>query len=84
MDSWHRLLIAAIVVVATLALAKLVDKALSRRELAPEVATKYRTVRRVVTTSIRVCWSFIGRSSEGAATAGCRVRPALSTRLFKR
>ena len=52
MDSWHRLLIAAIVVVATLALAKLVDKALSRRELAPEVATKYRTVRRVVTTSI--------------------------------
>jgi small-conductance mechanosensitive channel len=52
MDTWHRPLIAAIVVAATLLLAKLVDKALSRRELAPDVATKYRTVRRVVTTSI--------------------------------
>ena len=38
--------------VATLVLAKLVDKALSRRELAPEVATRYRTVRRVVMTTI--------------------------------
>jgi small-conductance mechanosensitive channel len=52
MDDWRRVLTAAIVVVATLVLAKLVDKALSRRELAPEVATKYRTVRRVVMTTI--------------------------------
>ena len=52
MHEWHRLLTAAIVVVATLVLAKLVDKALSRRELAPEAETRYRTVRRVVTTTI--------------------------------
>src|SRR5215470_3184844 len=52
MYNWHRLLIAAIVVVATLVLAKLVDRALSRRELAPDVATRYRVVRRVVTTTI--------------------------------
>ena len=52
MYSWHRLLTAAIVVVATFVLAWLVDKALSRRELAPEVATKYRTVRRVVMSTI--------------------------------
>jgi small-conductance mechanosensitive channel len=52
MDNWHRPLTAAIVVVATFVLAKLADKALSRRELAPEVATRYRTVRRVVTTTI--------------------------------
>ena len=52
MHSWQRLLTAAIVVVAALILAKLVDKALSRREMAPEVATRYRTVRRVVMTTI--------------------------------
>jgi len=52
MHSWQRLLTAAIVVVAALVLAKLVDKALSRREMAPEVATRYRTVRRVVMTTI--------------------------------
>ena len=52
MHEWRRLLTAAVVVLATLVLAKLVDKALSRRELAPEVATRYLTVRRVVTTTI--------------------------------
>jgi small conductance mechanosensitive channel len=52
MHSWHRLLTAAVVVTATLVFAKLVDKALSRRELAPEVATRYRTIRRAVTTAI--------------------------------
>jgi small conductance mechanosensitive channel len=52
MYSWHRLLTAAIVVTVTLVFAKLVDKALSRRELAPEVATRYRTIRRAVTTAI--------------------------------
>src|SRR3954451_3480517 len=52
MQSWQRRLTAAIVVVAAIILAKGVDKALSRRELAPEVVTRYRTIRRVVTTTI--------------------------------
>jgi small-conductance mechanosensitive channel len=52
MHEWHRFLTAAIVVVATLVLAWIVDKALSRRELAPEAATRYRTVRRVVRSAI--------------------------------
>jgi small-conductance mechanosensitive channel len=52
MHSWHRLLVAAIVVVATLVLAKIVDTALSRRDLPPEAVTRYRTVRRVVTVTI--------------------------------
>jgi small-conductance mechanosensitive channel len=52
MHEWHRLLTAAIVVAATLVLAWVVDKALSRRELAPEAATRYRTVRRVVMSTI--------------------------------
>jgi len=52
MHEWHRFLTAAIVVVATLVLAWIVDKALSRHELAPEAATRYRTVRRVVISAI--------------------------------
>jgi small-conductance mechanosensitive channel len=49
---WHRLVIAGAAVLLAMALAKLTDKALGRRELAPEAATRYRTVRRVVTTTI--------------------------------
>src|SRR6266496_1711580 len=49
---WHRLVIAGAAVLLAGALAKLADKALGRRELAPEAATRYRTVRRVVTTTI--------------------------------
>jgi small-conductance mechanosensitive channel len=49
---WHRLVIAAAAVVLAVVLAKLVDKALAQRELAPEAMTRYRTVRRVVMTTI--------------------------------
>jgi small-conductance mechanosensitive channel len=52
MHEWHRLLTAAIVVAATFVLAMGVDRALSRRTLAPEAETRYRTVRRVVLTTI--------------------------------
>lgn len=50
--NWHRLVIAAAAVVIAAALAKLADKTLSRKEFAPEAVTRYRTVRRVVMTSI--------------------------------
>jgi len=49
---WHRLVIAGAAVVIAGALAKLADSALSRKDLAPETATRYRTVRRVVMTVI--------------------------------
>jgi small-conductance mechanosensitive channel len=49
---WHRLVIAGAAVLLAVALAKLADKALGRRPLAPEAVTRYRTVRRVVTTAI--------------------------------
>src|SRR6266536_1928377 len=52
MTSWHRLAIAGAAVLIAVVLAKVVDKALSRRELAPEAMTRYRTVRRVVMTTI--------------------------------
>lgn len=49
---WHRLVIAAAAVILAGALAKLADSALARRELPPEAVTRYRTVRRVMITTI--------------------------------
>ena len=49
---WLRFVIAGAAIILALVLAKLVDRALSRRELAPEAATRYRTVRQVVITAI--------------------------------
>jgi small-conductance mechanosensitive channel len=52
MTSWHRLAIAGAAVLLALVLARIVDKALGRRELAPGAKTRYRTSRHVVTTTI--------------------------------
>ena len=49
---WHRLVIAGAAVVIAAGLAKLVDKALSRKELAPEAVIRYRPGRRVAITTI--------------------------------
>jgi small-conductance mechanosensitive channel len=49
---WLRFVIAGAAILLALLLAKLVDRALSRRELAPEAATRYRTARHVVITAI--------------------------------
>jgi small-conductance mechanosensitive channel len=52
MPLWHRLVIAGAAILIAGALAKLADKALSRRELAPEAVTRYRAVRRILMTTI--------------------------------
>src|SRR5215211_81433 len=52
MPLWHRLVIAGAAILIAGALAKLADKALSRREFAPEAVTRYRAVRRVLMTTI--------------------------------
>jgi small-conductance mechanosensitive channel len=49
---WHRALIAGIVIVATLVLAKVVDVALQRRKLPPQAETRYLVVRRAVMVMI--------------------------------
>jgi small-conductance mechanosensitive channel len=56
MPFWHRLVIAGAAMLIAAALAKVVDKALSRKELAPGAVTRYRTVRRVAVTTI----AFVG------------------------
>jgi small-conductance mechanosensitive channel len=56
MPFWHRLVIAGIAMLIAAALAKVVDKALGRKELAPGAVTRYRTVRRVAVMTI----AFVG------------------------
>jgi small conductance mechanosensitive channel len=48
----ERILVVAGVIVVTALVAKLIDARMSRRELAPETATRYRVLRRTVTTVI--------------------------------
>jgi small conductance mechanosensitive channel len=49
---WQRLLVAAAMILFTVAVAKLVDWRISRHELAPETATRYRVLRQVIIVAI--------------------------------
>jgi small-conductance mechanosensitive channel len=51
---WHRLAIVAAVVIITAIVARVIDRRIARRELAPETATRYRVLRRSVTVTIFV------------------------------
>jgi small-conductance mechanosensitive channel len=52
MPFWHRIVIAAVVLLVITLVARLVDWWLSRKTVAPEVETRYRVLRRAVTTII--------------------------------
>jgi small conductance mechanosensitive channel len=52
MPLWHRLVVVGVVLLITVAVARLIDRRIARRQLAPEAMTRYRVVRRSVTTAI--------------------------------
>ncbi len=52
MPFWHRIVIAAVVLLVVTFVARLVDWWLSRKTVPPEVETRYRVLRRAVTTTI--------------------------------
>jgi small-conductance mechanosensitive channel len=52
MPSWERFLVAACAIAVTVVAARLLDRALTRRGLPPEVATRYRVFRRGVQAAI--------------------------------
>jgi small-conductance mechanosensitive channel len=54
MPLWHRLVVAGAVFVVAAAVAKLVDRRMSRKQLAPEAVTRYRVLRRSLMTGIVV------------------------------
>jgi small-conductance mechanosensitive channel len=52
MPLWHRLVIVGVVMLATVVVARLIDRRIADRTLPPEAITRYRVVRRSVTTAI--------------------------------
>ena len=52
MPLWHRLVVVAVVLAVTIIVARLADRRIARRQLAPEAITRYRVLRRSVTTAI--------------------------------
>src|ERR671934_52395 len=52
MPLWHRLVVVGVVMLITVAIARLTDRRIARRQLAPEAITRYRVLRRSITTSI--------------------------------
>src|SRR5881394_3848084 len=49
---WHRLAIVTAVLIATAVVARLIDRRIARRDLPPEAATRYRVLRRSITTAV--------------------------------
>jgi small-conductance mechanosensitive channel len=54
MPLWHRLAVVGAVLVLTAVLARLIDRRIARRELSSEAMTRYRVLRRSITTAILV------------------------------
>src|SRR5437763_12443996 len=52
MPMWHRLAVVGVVMLITVVVARLIDRRIARRDLAPEAITRYRVVRRSITTAI--------------------------------
>jgi small-conductance mechanosensitive channel len=68
MPLWERLTAVAVVLLVTMAVARLVDRSLGRREFPPEAVTRYRILRRSVTVAIFV----VGLLSALLAVPGVR------------
>jgi small-conductance mechanosensitive channel len=52
MPFWQRLIVVGVVMLATIVVARQIDRRIARRDLPPEAMTRYRVVRRSVTTTI--------------------------------
>jgi small-conductance mechanosensitive channel len=52
MPSWQRLIVIAVVLLASTVLARLIDRRIARRDLPPEAMTRYRVLRRSITVTI--------------------------------
>src|SRR5437016_13424080 len=52
MPCWHRLVVVTAVLLLTAVVARLIDRRIARRDLAPGTATRYRVLRRSITTAV--------------------------------
>ena len=58
MELWERLLVLGGVLVVTAVVARLIDRAIAKRELDPQATTRYRVLRRTVLTAVTVVGVF--------------------------
>src|ERR1051325_1657483 len=54
MPLWHRLIVVGVVMLITVVVARVIDRRIARRNLAPETMTRYRVARRSITSAIVV------------------------------
>jgi len=54
MSFWHRLAIVGVVLFVTVVVARVIDRRIARRELSREAMTRYRVLRRSITTAVMV------------------------------
>src|SRR2546428_11815800 len=52
MPFWQRLIVVGVVLLVTTVVARLIDRRIARRDLPPEAITRYRVVRRSITSTI--------------------------------
>ena len=52
MPLWQRLVIVAVVILLTVVVARLIDRRIARKDLPPEAITRYRILRRSITTAV--------------------------------
>src|SRR5580765_5851825 len=52
MSPWTRLAVVVVVMVVTIVVARMIDRRIARRDLPPEAITRYRILRRSITTTI--------------------------------
>src|ERR671928_346979 len=54
MPLWHRLIVVGVVLLVTAVVARAIDRRIARRDLSSEAITRYRVLRRSITTAILV------------------------------
>src|SRR5437763_7520695 len=54
MPLWHRVVVVGAVLLVTAIVARLIDRRIARRHLAPEAVTRYRVLRRSITTAVAI------------------------------
>jgi hypothetical protein len=72
MSPWTRLAIVVGVMVVTIVVARLIDRRIARRDLPPEAITRYRILRRSITTTI----IFVGPCRPCSSSRRCGRWPA--------
>src|SRR5215211_2102723 len=81
MPYWHRLAVFGVVLLVTLAVARIVDRRLARRDLPAATMTRYRILRRSILTVIGIVVGFAAQRTIGNFIAGLLIAFSQPIRL---